>query len=111
MLACWLGSMCFTKANAAFARPPSYLDTLLMQYTREHAPLTPYAMELVAALRSVDADLANATTPVLRPAGSRTVPVHPIGFHSPGASGVSSGERPAMWPSRISRFSPSGTAA
>ena len=83
MLACWLGSMCFTKANAAFARPPSYLDTLLMQYTREHAPLTPYAMELVAALRSVDADLANATTPVLRPAGSRTVPVHPIGFSIP----------------------------
>ena len=83
ILACWLGSMSFTKANAAFARPPSHLNTLLTQYTRDFAPLTPYVVELVAALRSMDADLANATAPILRPAGSRTVLVHPLCFSIP----------------------------
>jgi hypothetical protein len=43
----------------------------------------PYATELVSALRAMDADLVNATFPILRPVGNRVVPVHPIGFSIP----------------------------
>ena len=74
----------FAAAGALSAPPPPpYLASLLTTYTRAHAPLTPYAAELVTALRSMDADLVNATAPILHPAGSRTVAVHPIGFSIP----------------------------
>ena len=80
-----LCSATFAAAHLAPSAPPPppYLASLLTAYTRAHAPLTPYAAELVVALRSMDADLVNATAPILHPAGNRTVAVHPIGFSIP----------------------------
>jgi hypothetical protein len=81
ILACFVGSICIPcPAAAAFARPPPYLDSLLTQYSRDHAPLTSYVAELVSALRAMDEDLVNATSPITRAVGSRTIPDHPIGF-------------------------------
>jgi hypothetical protein len=84
ILACVLGSLCHANlAASSYARPPPDLDSLLTQYSRDHAPLTPFAAELVSALRAMDADLVNATSPILRAVGSRIIPVHPIGFSIP----------------------------
>jgi len=84
---CLVFNLCLPFFAAGFdpsATPPSpYLASMLTAYTRAHAPLTPYAAELLAALRSMDADLASATVPLSRPAGNRTLSVHPIGFSIP----------------------------
>ena len=64
--------------------PPTAVPRLPADtYARDHAPLTPYATDLLAALRAMDVDLRNATVPIPRPVGNRVVPVHPIGFSIP----------------------------
>ncbi len=84
ILACVLGGLCHANlAASSFARPPPYLDSLLTQYSRDHAPLMPCATELVSALRAMDADLVNATSPITRAVGSRIISIFPIGFSIP----------------------------
>lgn len=58
-------------------------DSFITQFVHDQAPLTPYATDLVASLRSMDVDLVASTAPLTRAVKNRTVLIYPIGFSIP----------------------------
>jgi len=76
--------LCFyvSPAAAQVQAPASLVDSLLSQYAQQPRA-TAYGNGLVAALRSMDADLVQSTAPVFRTLPNSTMPVYPIGFSIP----------------------------